>query len=224
MSESSSLLKKSPTPSTKKKMDEKQELTKNYGTTDIEIGMTGISKGDRNSVMDDFEEEMKKGGPIPQITVDLVFVKSLRKSIETSTNNLETSANRLLKEDWVIFFLIAVCMGIVSIGIDIVIYHGFTLNQILGVCCLALKGLEKSMSLSKTAIQKQEQAKQLKELVRRISSIELALYNISPNTEEGKVLRLKLSDNVSDIWKEFNKIELNSYLPPPRQSPEANIQ
>ena len=219
MSETKTLLNKKSL-NTKKNMTEE----KNYGTTSqdpLEPVPLMMNKGEAISIMNDFEREMKSGGAaMPQITMDSAFAKSLRKSMEDAVNTLEKDAHNMIIIDWIIFSLGALFMLLVALGFEYNITSKFTLTQLFGSIAFGISALRKSLSLSKNAGAKQLRAGQIKELVVKVSSIELTLYNKSADTEEGKTIRLKLSETLAIIWKEFNKVEINTLLPPPRANPE----
>jgi hypothetical protein len=94
-----------------------------------------------------FEREMKNERAIPQITG--YFIKLLRKNIECAVRELDKLANNMLKIEWIIFSFIATCMGLVALDVNVIIYHNFTLSQLLVVIALSLKGINKSMALAK---------------------------------------------------------------------------
>lgn len=226
MSEAKPLVNKKYSPTNKNMAEEKE---KNYGTVSqdnqepIPLLLT-TNKGDLMSVMNDFEQEMKAGGgAMPQITMDSAFAKSLRKSMEQAVNDLEKDSHNMIILDWFIFSSGALFMLLVAVGIEYNITNKFSLTQLFGAFAFAISSLRKSLSLSRNAGEKQIRAGQIKELVVKISSIELTLYNKSADTDEGKLIRLKLSETLATIWKEFNKVEINTLLPPPRASPEETV-
>jgi hypothetical protein len=168
-----------------------------------------ITKGE--GIMSDVEDEMKNYGASPKITLDSAFAKSLRKKIEDSAENLEYTVFRLTILDWITFGISAICMGIISGGINIHFSPTFDLVQLLALIALGAKSINKGMNFGKEARKKQTQAKELKDLIRQISSIELELYSEQDNLD--KASRNKLSEEVKIIWEKFNSIELKGYLP-----------
>lgn len=168
-----------------------------------------ITKGE--GIMSDVEDEMKNYGALPKITLDSAFAKSLRKKIEDSAENLEATVFKLTIFDWITFGISAICMGIISGGINIRLSESFDLAQLLALIALGAKSINKGMNFGKEARKKQTQAKELKDLIRQISSIELELYSEQDNLD--KASRTKLSEEVKIIWEKFNSIELKGYLP-----------
>lgn len=101
-------------------------------------------------------------------------------------------------------------MGIISSGINMKLGESFDLVQLLALIALGVKSVNKGMNFGKEARKKQSQAKELKDLIRHISSIELDLYGIDTLDKES---RLKLSNEVKLIWEKFNSIELKGFMP-----------
>lgn len=167
-----------------------------------------ITKGE--GIMSDVEDEMKTYGALPKITLDSAFAKSLRKKIEDATENIEAVSHRLNILDWITFGISALCMGIISSGINMKLGESFDLVQLLALIALGVKSVNKGMNFGKEARKKQSQAKELKDLIRHISSIELDLYGIDTLDKES---RLKLSNEVKLIWEKFNSIELKGFMP-----------
>lgn len=167
-----------------------------------------ITKGE--GIMSDVEDEMKTYGALPKITLDSAFAKSLRKKIEDATENIEAVSHRLNVLDWITFGISALCMGIISSGINMKLGESFDLVQLLALIALGVKSVNKGMNFGKEARKKQSQAKELKDLIRHISSIELDLYGIDTLDKES---RLKLSNEVKLIWEKFNSIELKGFMP-----------
>ena len=167
-----------------------------------------ITKGE--GIMSDVEDEMKTYGALPKITLDSAFAKSLRKKIEDATENIEAVSHRLNILDWITFGISALCMGIISSGINMKLGESFDLVQLLALIALGVKSVNKGMNFGKEARKKQSQAKELKDLIRQVSSIELDLYGIDTLDKES---RLKLSNEVKLIWEKFNSIELKGFMP-----------
>lgn len=167
-----------------------------------------ITKGE--GIMSDVEDEMKTYGALPKITLDSAFAKSLRKKIEDATENIEAISHRLNVLDWITFGISALCMGIISSGINMKLGESFDLVQLLALIALGVKSVNKGMNFGKEARKKQSQAKELKDLIRQVSSIELDLYGIDTIDKES---RLKLSNEVKLIWEKFNSIELKGFMP-----------
>ena len=167
-----------------------------------------ITKGE--GIMSDVEDEMKTYGALPKITLDSAFAKSLRKKIEDATENIEAVSHRLNILDWITFGISALCMGIISSGINMKLGESFDLVQLLALIALGVKSVNKGMNFGKEARKKQSQAKELKDLIRHISSIELDLYGIDTLDKESRV---KLSNEVKLIWEKFNSIELKGFMP-----------
>lgn len=167
-----------------------------------------ITKGE--GIMSDVEDEMKTYGALPRITLDSAFAKSLRKKIEDATENIEAVSHRLNVLDWITFGISALCMGIISSGINMKLGESFDLVQLLALIALGVKSVNKGMNFGKEARKKQSQAKELKDLIRHISSIELDLYGIDTLDKESRV---KLSNEVKLIWEKFNSIELKGFMP-----------
>lgn len=167
-----------------------------------------ITKGE--GIMSDVEDEMKTYGALPKITLDSAFAKSLRKKIEDATENIEAVSHRLNVLDWITFGISALCMGIISSGINMKLGESFDLVQLLALIALGVKSVNKGMNFGKEARKKQSQAKELKDLIRHISSIELDLYGIDTLDKESRV---KLSNEVKLIWEKFNSIELKGFMP-----------
>lgn len=167
-----------------------------------------ITKGE--GIMSDVEDEMKTYGALPKITLDSAFAKSLRKKIEDATENIEAVSHRLNVLDWITFGISALCMGIISSGINMKLGESFDLVQLLALIALAVKSVNKGMNFGKEARKKQSQAKELKDLIRQVSSIELDLYGIDTLDKESRV---KLSNEVKLIWERFNSIELKGFMP-----------
>ena len=167
-----------------------------------------ITKGE--GIMSDVEDEMKTYGALPKITLDSAFAKSLRKKIEDATENIEAVSHRLNVLDWITFGISALCMGIISSGINMKLGESFDLVQLLALIALGVKSVNKGMNFGKEARKKQSQAKELKDLIRQVSSIELDLYGIDTIDKESRV---KLSNEVKLIWEKFNSIELKGFMP-----------
>ena len=167
-----------------------------------------ITKGE--GIMSDVEDEMKTYGALPKITLDSAFAKSLRKKIEDATENIAAVSHRLNVLDWITFGVSALCMGIISSGINMKLGESFDLVQLLALIALGVKSVNKGMNFGKEARKKQSQAKELKDLIRQVSSIELDLYGIDTLDKES---RLKLSNEVKLIWEKFNSIELKGFMP-----------
>lgn len=167
-----------------------------------------ITKGE--GIMSDVEDEMKTYGALPKITLDSAFAKSLRKKIEDATENIEAVSHRLNVLDWITFGISALCMGIISSGINMKLGESFDLVQLLALIALGVKSVNKGMNFGKEARKKQSQAKELKDLIRQVSSIELDLYGIDTLDKESRV---KLSNEVKLIWEKFNSIELKGFMP-----------
>ena len=169
------------------------------------------------SIMDDVEQEAKNNGISPKVTPNLALARSMRKNIEIATKTLETAAYRLTAMDWTIFVLAAVCMALISLGIDYHITSSFTLNQLLSALALAAKSAEKTLNLSGVAKAKITQAKNLKTLTQQISTLEFSLY-LSPEPDDAS-FRNKNATAMQAIWTQYNSIELQTFLPPPRPDP-----
>lgn len=185
-----------------------EKLSFNNSTKD------NASKGD-GSVMSDVEDELKNAGGMAKVSPTLALARSLRRNIESTTRQIEKRAYILIILDWLLFVACAICMGLISLGINGAITPGFDLNQLLGVISISLKTAEKSLNLPILAKDKQYQVKELKKLTLQISSIEFILYNNpkSINTEEAKN---KIHSDVKEMWERFNNIEIKTFLPPPR--------
>lgn len=168
-----------------------------------------VTKGE--GIMSDVEDEMKTYGTLPKATLDSAFAKSLRKKIEDATENVEDVAYRLTLLDWITFGISAICLGIISGGINLKISDTFDLSQLLALIALGAKSFNKGMNFGKEARKKHTQAKELKDLIRQISSIELDLYGSCDTLD--KITRAKLSDEVKLIWERFNSIELKGFMP-----------